>query len=305
MTPKVITSALAAAQALFLPIDGQPSNEDLIHLSDTILPILLKANYDHINGDHNLWGLVASTECYLHHYGAPFVRPATCLDCYDPAINVEASCVDRVCAETAWAALLQDYNAYEAAEHSVKVFIEAVVNNTWICNLRNPEMFYSIVTALAIFDHLCERFGGLHALDMVLLTIQMSQYYEGTPDIPEYIFLLEDAQRKAARACLPVTNQTLTVLGSIALLAADTFPRTTELWEELDPVDKTWDAWKTAYLAAHKKRANRLRATGGADYLGQANSAHATTLNPGLLDSIDNDNALDNLASAASNKKPS
>jgi hypothetical protein len=139
---------------------------------------------------------------------------------------------------------------------------------------------------------------------MVSLTIQMSQYYEGMPDIPKYIFLLEDAQRKAARACLPITNQTLTVLASIALLAADTFPCTTELWEELDPANTTWATWKTAYLAAHKKRVDRPRATGGADYLGQANSAHTTTLNPGLLDSIDN--SLDNLTiSAASNERPS
>jgi hypothetical protein len=104
-----------------------------------------------------------------------------------------------------------------------------------------------------------------------------------------------------ARACLPVTKQTLTILASTALLAVNTFPCTTELWEELDPANKTWDAWKTVYLAAHKKRANCLHATGGADYLGNANSAHATTLTPGLLDSIDN--ALNNLASAASNEK--
>jgi hypothetical protein len=93
----------------------------------------------------------------------------------------------------------------------------------------------------------------------------------------------------------------LTILASTPLLVANTFPRTTDLWEELDPADKTWTAWKAAYLAAHKKRANHLRTTGGADYLGRANSAHTTTLNPNLLDSIDN--ALDNLASAASNKK--
>jgi hypothetical protein len=110
----------------------------------------------------------------------------------------------------------------------------------WICNLRNPKTFYSNVTALTIFNHLCKRSGGLHALDMVLLTIQISKYYEGTPDIPKYIFLLEDAQRKAARACLPITNQTLTILASTALLAANTFPRTTELWKELDPANKTW-----------------------------------------------------------------
>ncbi len=143
------------------------------------------------------------------------------------------------------------------------------MSNTWICDLCNPKTFYSNVTAHAIFNHLCERSGGLHALDMVLLTIQMSQYYEGMPDISKYIFLLEDAQRKAARACLPVTNQTLTVLAYTALLAADTFLCITKLWEELDPADKTWAAWKTAYLAAHKKRAHHLCATGGADYLCQ------------------------------------
>jgi hypothetical protein len=239
MTPKAITSALAAAQVLFLPIDGQPFDDDLVRLSDTILPILLKATYDRVSGVHNLWGLVASAGCYLHHYGAPFVRPATRPACYDPAITVEASRVNRVCSETTWAALLQDYEAYKAAERGVKVFIEAVVNDTWICNLCNPEMFYSNVTALNIFNHLRKRSSGLHALDMVLLTIQMSQYYKGTPDIPEYIFLLKDAQRKAARARLPVSNQTLTVLASTALLAANTFPHTTELWEELDPANKT------------------------------------------------------------------
>jgi hypothetical protein len=270
LTPKAITSALTAAQALFLPINGQPSDDNLDPLSNTILPILLKATYDHVNGVHNLWGLVASVYWCLHHFGAPFVRPATRPACYDPAINVEASCIDRVCAETTWVALIQDYEAYKATERGIKVFIEAVVKETWIRNLRNPETFYSNVTALAIFDHLHKCSSSLHALDMVLLTIQMSQYYEGMPDIPEHIFLLEDAQRKAARARLPVTNQTFTILASTALLTANTFPRTTELWEELDPADKTWVAWKAAYLAAHKKRANCLHATGGADYLGQA-----------------------------------
>jgi hypothetical protein len=192
-----------------------------------------------------------------NHYGAPFVRPATHSACYDLDINTEASSVDCLCAKTTWAAMIQDYKAYEATERSVKVSIEAVVNDTWIHDLRDPEMFYSNITALTLFNHLCKRSGSLHALDMVLLTIQMSQYYKGTPDIPEYIFLLEDApQHKAARARLPITDQTLTILASTPLLATDTFPRTNELWDELDPTNKTWAAWKIAYLAVHKKRAN-------------------------------------------------
>jgi hypothetical protein len=114
---------------LFLPIDGQPSNNHLILLSNAILPIILKSTYDRVNSIHNLWGFVASADCYLHHYGTPFVCPPTLPACYDPAINAEASCVNRICAETAWAALIQDCKAYKATEHGIKVFIKAVVHN--------------------------------------------------------------------------------------------------------------------------------------------------------------------------------
>ncbi len=82
MTPKAITSALAAAQALFLPIDGQPSDNNFVRLSDAILPILLKSTYYRVNGVHNLWGLFAGADCYLHTtalplYTQPPVRPVT------------------------------------------------------------------------------------------------------------------------------------------------------------------------------------------------------------------------------------
>ncbi len=103
MTPDTITSALAAAQVLFLPINGQPSDADLVHLFNPISPILLKSTYDRVNSVHSLWGFIANADRYLHHYGAPFVLPATCPACYDPAINAEASRVNCIHAKTAWA----------------------------------------------------------------------------------------------------------------------------------------------------------------------------------------------------------
>ena len=183
------------------------------------------------------------------------------------------------------------------AKSGIKVFIEVVVEDTWICDLRNPETFYSNVTALALLNHLCAHLGGLHAVDMVTLTLQMSKYYKGVPDVPEYIQMVKDAQRKAAQIGLPVTDQTLLILASAALLAAYTFPRTTYDWEERNPADKTWTTWKTAYLGAHKGWVNCLRATGRANNLGHANANQATS----FLDSIDN--TLDILASAATNNK--
>jgi hypothetical protein len=239
MTPTALALALATATSAFLPIAGQPTDDDLVQINNALTPILLKVTYDCANGVQNLWGLIADADRYLHHYGLAFVRPATRPEVYDPDIEEGASRVKCTCAEAAWAARIQDYEAYKAAKAGVKTFIEAVVKDTWICNLHDPETFYSNVTALALLNHLHDRSGGLHALDMVSLTIQMSQYCKGTPIIPKYIQLLKDVQRKAARAGLPVTDQTLTILASTALLAADTFPRTTILWEELAPADKT------------------------------------------------------------------
>ncbi len=76
-------TALAAAQALFLPIHGQPSSDnDLVCLSDVDLPILLKVPYYRVNNFLNLWGLVAvqipiSTIMALPSYAQPPVRPVT------------------------------------------------------------------------------------------------------------------------------------------------------------------------------------------------------------------------------------
>ena len=208
MTPTALALALATATSAFLPIAVQPTDDNLVRINDALAPVLLKVTYDRATGIQNLWGLIADADRYLHHYGLAFARPATRPVVYDPAIAEGASRVERTCAEAAWAARIQDYDyeAYEAAEAGVKTFIETVVKDTWICDLRDPETFYSNVTALALLNHLRDRSGSLHALDMVSLSIQMNQYYEGTPIIPEYIQLLEDAQRKAARAGLPVTD---------------------------------------------------------------------------------------------------
>jgi hypothetical protein len=84
-------------------------------------------------------------------------------------------CASRVkCtrAEASLATPIKDYEAYEAAESGAKAFIEAVVEDTWICDLHDPETFYSNVTALELLNHLHDHSGGLHALDMVSLTIQ-------------------------------------------------------------------------------------------------------------------------------------
>jgi hypothetical protein len=92
-----------------------------------------KATYSCINGVHNFWGLVASADMYLHHYGTPFLHPATRTASYDPANNMEASCIDRICTKTTWAALIQDYETYVATERSAPSICVGIANITIAC----------------------------------------------------------------------------------------------------------------------------------------------------------------------------
>ena len=130
MTPTALALALATATLAFLPIAGQPTDDDLVCINDALAPILLKITYDCANGVQNLWGLIVDADRYLHHYGLAFVRPATRPAVYDPDIADDASRVERTRAEASWTARIQDYEAYEATESGVKAFIEAVVKDT-------------------------------------------------------------------------------------------------------------------------------------------------------------------------------
>lgn len=92
--------------------------------------------------------------------------------------------------------------------------------------------------------------------------------------------MLEDAQRRSRRAKKknPITDASLVVIATNAMLGSEQFPRTNDDddWEELDPAQQKWEAWKKLY----KKEALRAKtkdqaAEGG----GQFGGAHAAVGN--------------------------
>ena len=63
--------------------------------------------------------------------------------------------------------------------------------------------------------------------------------------------MLEDAQRKLARAHLPMSDAQVLAIASTTVLAADHFPHATDEWEACPRADKMWAAWKLNYCTAH------------------------------------------------------
>jgi hypothetical protein len=96
--------------------------------------------------------------------------------------------------------------------------------------------------------------GGFHAIDMISVCTNMHQYYTQADGIPQYIIMLEDAQKKANRAGMPIADIELVMMALAAILSAQHFPHKVNDWEGLPSAARTWTAWKTAFHLAHLKR---------------------------------------------------
>ena len=72
-------------------------------------------------------------------------------------------------------------------------------------------------------DHLQLHCSGLHTLDVVVITSNMLTYYGDSAGIPEYINMIEDAQKKPQRKKLPIPDITLVDIAKKSILQAQLF----------------------------------------------------------------------------------
>ena len=79
----------------FEPIDGQPSNTNLMRIREIVVPLLLQIPYDKTGGTHNILGLIWPVAVYTTRYRAEFVEPKR-VGAYDATIDNFATYV--VCA---------------------------------------------------------------------------------------------------------------------------------------------------------------------------------------------------------------
>ena len=219
--------------------------------------------YDQLEGIHSLTAILTEAAKFeAEHGNATFVRPVR-LPLYDINIADDATTGVRVRAEAAHKSRLDDYASYEATERGVAKFLCGIVDEIWHNNLKDTKTFYTKDTAIEIMALLNANRGSLHTVDMISLRTNMTQYYMQADGIPQFIVMMEDAQKKAKRAGMPIADVELVMMASAAVLAAQHFPREVDDWEGLPAVDRTWRAWKVVFRLAHLKRQRQLQASGG------------------------------------------
>ena len=119
-------------------------------------------------------------------------------------------------------------------------FVLAVVTDTWVRELRDPEKIYTEVYPRDLLAHLQAGCTVRHALDLLALHNEMQRYHLEVEGIPEYINILEDAHPQAGRAGRAISDDTLLIFASTGMLTSERFPRANDAWEDKAEPDKTW-----------------------------------------------------------------
>jgi hypothetical protein len=197
-----------------------------------------------------------------NHDASKFVRPS-CLALYDRNIANNATTVVCVCAKAAHKSHLDDYASYKAAKCGAAKFLRDVVDKIWYNDLKDAETFYTKVTALEIMAHLNANSEGLHAINMISPQSNLTQYYVQADDIPQFIIMMEDAQKKGKWAGIPIADVKLVMIALAAVLAAQHFSQEVDDWEGLPAINRTWRAWKVTFRLAHLKCQRQLQVSGG------------------------------------------
>jgi hypothetical protein len=70
------------------------------------------------------------------------------------------------------------------------------VDETWYTDLKEVYTFYTKVLSIKIMAFLDANSGGLNAVDMFTLRMNMHGYYAQADGIPQYIIMLEETQKK-------------------------------------------------------------------------------------------------------------
>ncbi len=88
----------------------------------------------------------------------------------------------------------------------------------YINKLNDGTTFFHKVNAQELLEHLEKNSMGLHALDIVALRINMLLLYKNAASMPDFILVMEEAQKKVKEAKLPILDIELAMYAATSVL---------------------------------------------------------------------------------------
>ena len=204
-----LTLAIQKATEGFTVIVDRPTDNDLIEIRQLLIPVLMKTTYNELILQHNISGVILPAKRYeqINKKGAYAMPPVIPL--YDDKIDKDATRLEINHAEGKHEARRNDRQLYKTADNACRSFIVTVVDKTWYKELKDPDTFYTKVTAIKFLEHLtefCARFRTVDAVDIPQL---MKELYMDSDGVPQFINAVEAAQRKSKRVKLVINAEYL------------------------------------------------------------------------------------------------
>jgi hypothetical protein len=119
--------------------------------------------------------------------------------------------------------------------------------------------------------------------------------------MPDFILTMEEAQKKAKRAKLPILDIELAMYAATSVLQSGDYEKETDKWEGRNASKKTWAEWKQAYLAACARGINRQPAGATDEPFTRVANNIMLAAPTDVMDALAG--SLDNLALAATSDK--
>ena len=196
------------------------TDNDLLAIRETLLPLLVVIPYDQLKGIHSLMAILTKAVKYEADHGSkkmnvPPASPSTLFPSLKTpqllSVFVQRRPINP-------ASLTTPDSIYEAVERGIAKVLCNVVGKVWYTDLKDAKMFYTMaINIMALLD---ANSGGLHAVNIISLRTNMMQYYVQADGIPQFIVMMEDAQKKAIQVGMPITNVELMMMALVVVLAA-------------------------------------------------------------------------------------
>ena len=233
-----------------LTIVGQPNDDNLLALKEKLLDVLQTIIYDRADNIHHVVGIIQAETVYkANHNSVLFLIPKR-LGLWDDKIAKDATVVEMKKAKAIHKARAEDYGIWKAAKDGSKKIIRAAVEDVYINELKDGTTFFYKVFARDLLELLEKNTmsTGLHALDIVVLRTNMLLLYKNAASMTDFILTMEEAQKKAKRAKLPILDIELSMYAATFVLQSGDYKKEIDKWEGHDAHKKTWTKWKQAYL---------------------------------------------------------
>jgi hypothetical protein len=238
------------------PIISQPNDDNLLALKEKLLDVLQTISYDRADGFHYVVGVMQTESAYMaDHKGNAFPIPK-CLGLWDSKIAKDATVVKMKKAKAIHKACAKDYEVWKTAEDGCKKLIHAAVEEVYINKLKDGTTFFYKVFARDLLEHLEKNSTSLPTLDIIALCSNMLLLYKNAASMLDFILAMEEAQKKAKRAELPILDIKFAMYAATSILQLGNYKKETGKWEGCNAAMKTWSKLKQAYLAAFARGVN-------------------------------------------------